>query len=50
MASRSLKKLAIMIILSKIPPIYEAMVQMCVLAGEDPDQDPNQIMARFQSA
>jgi hypothetical protein len=44
------KKLTVMIILSKIPPIYEAMVQMCVLAGEDPNQDPDQIMARFRSA
>jgi hypothetical protein len=39
-----------MIMLLKIPPIYEAMVQMCVLAGEDTDQDPDQIMARFRSA
>jgi hypothetical protein len=44
------KKLAVMIILSKMPPVYEVMVQMCVLAGEDAAQDPNQIMGRFRSA
>jgi hypothetical protein len=39
-----------MIILSNMPPAYEAMVQMCVIAGEDGDQDPNQFMTRFRSA
>jgi hypothetical protein len=31
------KKLRVMIILSKMPPAYEAMVQMCIIAGEDGD-------------
>jgi hypothetical protein len=44
------KKLATMIILAKMPPAFETMVQMCVLAQEDGDQDPEQIMGRFQSA
>jgi hypothetical protein len=44
------KNLTVMIILSKMPPVYEAMVQMCVLAGEDAEQDPDQIMGRFRSA
>jgi hypothetical protein len=44
------KKLRVMIILSKMPPAYKAMVQMCVIAGEDGDQEPEQLIARFQSA
>jgi hypothetical protein len=34
------KELMVMIILSKMPPVYETMVQMCVLTQEDGDQDP----------
>jgi hypothetical protein len=45
------KKLAVMIILSKMPPIYETMVQMCVLAQDgSEEQDPDKIMQRFRSA
>jgi hypothetical protein len=41
------KKLRVIIILAKMPPAYKAMVQMCVIAGEDADQDLEQLMTRF---
>jgi hypothetical protein len=44
------KKLRVMIILSKMPPVYEAMGQIGVIAGEDGNWDPNQLMLRLRSA